>query len=94
MPTVVIVANGNGEIRNPGSGIPGWEGTLVVLAESEFGQEECRVYGAIVVDPKTPLPYADRRYVLVSSEWYLNASGLDAPRRSTWPRRTRWRPTG
>jgi hypothetical protein len=87
MPTVVIVANGNGEIRNPGPGIPGWEGSLVVLAESGFGEEECRVYGAIVVDPKTPLPYADRQYVLVSSEWYLNASGLGCSRSATSPAR-------
>jgi nitrite reductase (NO-forming) len=37
------------------------------------------MYGAIVVDPATPLPKADREYVLVSSEWYLNAPGLNAP---------------
>jgi nitrite reductase (NO-forming) len=37
------------------------------------------MYGAIVVDPTTPLPKADREYVLVSSEWYLNAPGLKAP---------------
>jgi nitrite reductase (NO-forming) len=38
------------------------------------------MYGAIVVSPKTPLlPKADREYVLVSSEWYLNAPGLKAP---------------
>ena len=37
------------------------------------------MYGAIVVDPATPLPHADRQYVLVSSEWYLNAPGLKAP---------------
>jgi nitrite reductase (NO-forming) len=37
------------------------------------------MYGAIVVDPATPLPKADREYVLVSSEWYLNAPGLKAP---------------
>ena len=29
------------------------------------------MYGAIVVDPATPLPKADRSYVLVASEWYL-----------------------
>jgi nitrite reductase (NO-forming) len=37
------------------------------------------MYGAIVVDPAQPLPKADRQYVLVSSEWYLNAPGLKAP---------------
>jgi nitrite reductase (NO-forming) len=37
------------------------------------------MYGAIVVDPAKPLPHADREYVLVSSEWYLNGSGLKAP---------------
>jgi nitrite reductase (NO-forming) len=37
------------------------------------------MYGAIVVDPATPLPKADRSYVLVASEWYLTADGLDAP---------------
>jgi nitrite reductase (NO-forming) len=37
------------------------------------------MYGAIVVDPATPLPKADREYVLVSSEWYLSSPGLDKP---------------
>jgi nitrite reductase (NO-forming) len=37
------------------------------------------MYGAIVVDPATPLPKADRSYVLVASEWYLTTDGLDAP---------------
>ena len=37
------------------------------------------MYGAIVVDPATPLPKADRSYVLVASEWYLTSDGLDAP---------------
>jgi nitrite reductase (NO-forming) len=37
------------------------------------------MYGAIVVDPATPLPHADREYVLVSSEWYLNGPGLKTP---------------
>jgi nitrite reductase (NO-forming) len=32
------------------------------------------MYGAIIVEPKN-LPRADREYVLVSSEWYLNAAG-------------------
>jgi nitrite reductase (NO-forming) len=33
------------------------------------------MYGAIVVEPAN-MPKADREYVLVSSEWYLNAPGL------------------
>ena len=37
------------------------------------------MYGAIVVDPATPLPKADRSYVLVASEWYLTNDGLDTP---------------
>jgi nitrite reductase (NO-forming) len=37
------------------------------------------MYGAIVVDPATPLPKADREYVLVASEWYLTTDGLTAP---------------
>jgi len=37
------------------------------------------MYGAIIVEPAKPLPRADREYVLVSSEWYLNSSGLKAP---------------
>ncbi len=30
------------------------------------------MYGAIIVDPTTPLPPADRSYVLVQSEWYTS----------------------
>ena len=37
------------------------------------------MYGAIVVDPATPLPKADHSYVLVASEWYLNGDGLTTP---------------
>lgn len=37
------------------------------------------MYGAIIVDPATPLPKADREYVLVSSEWYMNGPGLETP---------------
>src|SRR3546814_9945801 len=37
------------------------------------------MYGAIVVDPATPLPKADHEYVLVASEWYLNGDGVSAP---------------
>lgn len=36
------------------------------------------MYGAIIVEPKN-MPPVQRQYVLVSSEWYLNASGTDAP---------------
>src|SRR5262249_43053990 len=37
------------------------------------------MYGAIVVDPTKPLPHADRSYVLVASEWYLDRPGTGAP---------------
>jgi nitrite reductase (NO-forming) len=37
------------------------------------------MYGAIVVDPKRPLPHADRSYVLVASEWYLSSDGIAQP---------------
>ena len=36
------------------------------------------MYGAIVVEPKG-LPPAQKQYVLVSSEWYLNGPGLKTP---------------
>ncbi|MDX6482203.1 MAG: hypothetical protein QOG85_2713 [Gaiellaceae bacterium] len=36
------------------------------------------MYGAIIVEPKN-MPPADKEYVLVSSEWYLNAPGNTAP---------------
>jgi nitrite reductase (NO-forming) len=49
-------------------------GTKPVLAHIANG-----MYGAIVVDPATPLPKADHEYVLVASEWYLNGSGVDEP---------------
>jgi nitrite reductase (NO-forming) len=49
-------------------------GTKPVLAHIANG-----MYGAIVVDPATPLPKADREYVLVASEWYLNADGIQEP---------------
>jgi nitrite reductase (NO-forming) len=49
-------------------------GTKPVLAHIANG-----MYGAIVVDPATPLPKADREYVLVAGEWYLNGSGTDTP---------------
>jgi nitrite reductase (NO-forming) len=53
-------------------------GTKPVLAHIANG-----MYGAIVVDPATPLPKADHEYVLVASEWYLNGDGIASPRRST-----------
>ena len=38
------------------------------------------MYGAIVVDPKPGvLPKADKNYVLVASEWYLDSDGLSKP---------------
>jgi nitrite reductase (NO-forming) len=49
-------------------------GTKPVLAHIANG-----MYGAIVVTPATPLPKADREYVLVSSEWYLSSPGLARP---------------
>ena len=53
-------------------------GTKPVLAHIANG-----MYGAIVVDPATPLPKADHEYVLVASEWYLNGDGSPSPPRST-----------
>ena len=49
-------------------------GTKPVLAHIANG-----MYGAIVVDPATPLPKADHEYVLVASEWYMNGDGISAP---------------
>jgi nitrite reductase (NO-forming) len=49
-------------------------GTKPVLAHIANG-----MYGAIVVDPSTPLPKADKEYVLVASEWYLNNPGTTTP---------------
>jgi nitrite reductase (NO-forming) len=38
------------------------------------------MYGAIVVEPKPGvLPVADKNYVLVASEWYLDSDGLGKP---------------
>jgi nitrite reductase (NO-forming) len=37
------------------------------------------MYGAIVVEPRVPLPHADKQYVLVASEWYLDRNGLTQP---------------
>ena len=49
-------------------------GTKPVLAHIANG-----MYGAIVVDPAKPLPKADREYVLVGSEFYLNGAGIEKP---------------
>jgi nitrite reductase (NO-forming) len=49
-------------------------GTKPVLAHIANG-----MYGAIVVEPKKPLPKADRQYVLVASEWYLSTDGTKEP---------------
>ncbi|MGH3023978.1 MAG: multicopper oxidase domain-containing protein [Gaiellaceae bacterium] len=49
-------------------------GTKPVLAHIANG-----MYGAIVVDPAKPLPKADKEYVLVASEWYLDSDGLEKP---------------
>ena len=48
------------------------------------------MYGALVVDPATPLPKADNEYVLVASEWYLNGDGVSAPPPWTWTRPARY----
>lgn len=48
-------------------------GTAPVLMHIANG-----MVGAIVVEPKG-LPPADREYVLVSSEWYLNSAGESQP---------------
>jgi len=48
-------------------------GTKPVLAHIANG-----MYGAIVVTPTAkPLPKADKQYVLVASEWYLNGDGIN-----------------
>jgi nitrite reductase (NO-forming) len=49
-------------------------GTKPVLAHIANG-----MYGAIVVEPKQALPKADKEYVLVASEWYLDGDGIDKP---------------
>jgi nitrite reductase (NO-forming) len=38
------------------------------------------MYGAIIVDdPKHPLPKADKQFVIVAGEWYLDGDGQSAP---------------
>jgi nitrite reductase (NO-forming) len=51
-------------------------GTKPVLAHIANG-----MYGAIIVEPRTPLPHADKNYVLVASEWYLDSRGFPKPAR-------------
>ena len=49
-------------------------GTKPVLAHIANG-----MYGAIIVEPRIPLPHADKNYVLVASEWYLSSPGFPKP---------------
>ncbi len=49
-------------------------GTKPVLAHIANG-----MYGAIVVEPAAALPKADKEYVLVASEWYMNGDGIKTP---------------
>src|SRR5690242_2289832 len=49
-------------------------GTKPVLAHIANG-----MYGAIIVEPRTALPRADKNYVLVASEWYLSSPGFPKP---------------
>src|SRR5919201_1944686 len=46
-------------------------GTKPVLMHIATG-----MYGAIIVEPRTPLPPAQKQYVLVGSEWYLDSPGF------------------
>jgi nitrite reductase (NO-forming) len=56
-------------------------GTKPVLAHIANG-----MYGAIVVEPKRALPKADKEYVLVASEWYLDSDGIDKPASLSMPK--------
>src|SRR5919106_5954846 len=49
-------------------------GTKPVLAHIANG-----MYGAIIVDPAKALPKADREYVLVGGEFYLDGPGIEEP---------------
>ena len=49
-------------------------GTKPVLGHIANG-----MYGAIIVEPRIPLPRADKNYVLVASEWYLSSPGFPKP---------------
>jgi nitrite reductase (NO-forming) len=49
-------------------------GTKPVLAHIANG-----MYGAIIVEPRVPLPRVDKNYVLVASDWYLSSPGFPQP---------------
>jgi nitrite reductase (NO-forming) len=49
-------------------------GTKPVLMHIATG-----MYGAIIVEPRAPLPPAQKQYVLVASEWYLDSPGFPQP---------------
>jgi nitrite reductase (NO-forming) len=49
-------------------------GTPPVLAHIANG-----MYGAIIVDPKSPMPPVAKSFVLVSGEWYLDGDGKTKP---------------
>ena len=49
-------------------------GTKPVLMHIATG-----MYGAIIVEPRIPLPAAQKQYVLVASEWYLDSPGFPKP---------------
>lgn len=50
------------------------------------------MFGAIVVDPARPLPHADRQYVLLASEWYLDRPGLRSPAQFSYEKAEAMRP--
>ena len=62
-------------------------GTKPVLAHIANG-----MYGAIIVEPRQPLPRADKNYVLVSSEWYLSSPGFPKPAGLDMPKAQRQEP--
>jgi nitrite reductase (NO-forming) len=62
-------------------------GTKPVLAHIANG-----MYGAIIVEPRKPLPHADKSYVLVASEWYLSSPGFPKPARLAMAKAQRQQP--
>ena len=62
-------------------------GTKPVLAHIANG-----MYGAIIVEPRKPLPPADKNYVLVASEWYLSSPGFPKPAGSAMAKAQRQEP--
>ena len=62
-------------------------GTKPVLAHIANG-----MYGAIIVEPRQPLPRADKNYVLVASEWYLSSPGFPKPAGLDMPKAQRQEP--